>query len=486
MAMSLRLKMVLGIGAILLLVILVYAVMALRTQSRHLVNMARREAELIAAVADRAIAQAMGQGKGEEVQAILERIGEYPDLAGIRIVDPRGPILRSNKPEEVGRILPVAQRPPGGKVPGPVWDVRERTVGVFRPILNGPACFGCHPRDRTTLGFLNVQASFPAIDSEMAQQWTLVILSGIVGLIAAGGLIWGLFTFVVGRRVDVLARTMSRVEAGDLAARATEDERDELGRLGKSFNAMVARLAEARRQLEDRHAEEIRRAENLASLGKMAAGIAHEINNPIAGMQNCVRTLLRGARDEARRVQYLTMLQEGLERIGRIVSQLLNFAREAKPQLTRTDLATLLRRCLALLEHELAARHISVSLSSDSELPPLLADPRQIEQVFLNILMNALEAMPDGGSLTVTAGLRGREAGRFVEVQVADTGVGIPAEHLPRIFDPFFTTKEVGKGTGLGLSVSYGIVRAHGGSIAARSQVGEGTTVTVALPVAGE
>ncbi|HEY7676341.1 MAG TPA: ATP-binding protein [Candidatus Methylomirabilis sp.] len=483
--MSLRLKMILGIGAILLLVVLVYAIVASRSQATFLLKMARREADLIAAVADRALADAMAEGKREVVRGMLARIGEYADVAGIRIVDPEGVILQSNRAEEVGRALAADRSPRAGKAPEPVWNDLERTVEVFRPILNGPACSGCHPADRPTLGFLNVRVAFPAVDSEMAQQWTTMILSGVAGLIAAGGLIWVLFTFVVGRRVDALSQTMSRVEEGDLTARAATADRDELGRLGKSFNAMVAHLADARRQLEDRHAGEIRRAENLASLGKMAAGIAHEINNPIAGMQNCVRTLLKGARDERQRLQYLTMLQEGLGRIGRIVGQLLHFAREARPRPARTEIPPLLRRCLALLEHELTTRRIACDLKVDGGLPVPLADPHQLEQVFLNVLMNAVEAMPEGGTLTISAGVRRREGSPFVEVRVADTGVGIPAEHLPRIFDPFFTTKEVGRGTGLGLSVSYGIVRSHGGFIEVESAVGKGTAVAVALPVNG-
>jgi signal transduction histidine kinase len=481
--MSLRLKMILGIGAILFVVILVYTVIGLRRQATHLLNMARREADVIAAVADRAISRAMEQGKTEEVQAILERIGEDPDLGGIRIVDPLGKILRSSRAAETGEVLAQRAQPVNGQAPEPLWDFRERTVGVFRPILNGPSCIRCHPEGQTTLGLLQVRVSFPAIDSEMAQQWTFMILLAIVCLIAAGGLIGILFTVAVGRRIDALSGTMSRVEAGDLAARVSADDRDELGRLGKSFNAMVARLADARRQLEDRHAEEIRRAENLASLGQMAAGIAHEINNPIAGMLNCVRTLLKGVKDERQRIQYLTMLQEGLGRVGRTVGHLLNFAREAKPQVIRTDLLSLLQHCLALLEHDLTARKISCSLSPDGGVPALLADPYQLEQVFLNILKNAMEAMQDGGTITVTTCLRRREAGPFVEVRITDTGTGVAPEHLPRIFDPFFTTKEVGKGTGLGLSVSYGIVRAHGGFIEVTSGVGKGSTFTVALPV---
>jgi len=259
--------------------------------------------------------------------------------------------------------------------------------------------------------------------------------------------------------------------------------RYELVRLVKSVNAMVESLAEALRQLDDRHAEQIRRAQSLAALGTMAAGIAHEINNPIAGMQNCVRTLLRGGWDAARRAQYLEMLREGLERVGRIVGQLLNFAREAKPQVARIPLDPLLQRCLTLLEHERAARQIATSLHTDGRATDLVADPHQLEQVFLNIFMNAIEAMPNGGRLDIS--VRERRDPHFVQVAVTDTGAGIPAEILPRIFDPFFTTKEVGKNTGLGLSVSYGIVRTHGGYIDVESTVGIGTTVRVDLPVNG-
>ncbi|MGD0266591.1 MAG: ATP-binding protein [Candidatus Methylomirabilota bacterium] len=313
-----------------------------------------------------------------------------------------------------------------------------------------------------------------------------MILTAVFSLVAAGTLIGVFFALVMGRRIDALSRTMRRVEAGDLTAHVPEEGPDELGRLARSFNSMVARLADARRQLEDRHLGAIRRAEHMASLGKMAAGIAHEINNPLAGMQNCIRTLLKGVKDEAQRREYLTMLREGLGRIGRTVGQLLNFAREAEPQLTRVDLPPLLRRCLAPLEHELAAQRISFSIATEHRVPTLLADPDQLEQVFLNLLMNAVDAMPEGGKILVSINPWARETGPFVEVHITDTGVGIPPEHLSRIFDPFFTTKDVGKGTGLGLSVSYGVVRAHGGFIEVKSKVGKGSTFTVALPIKRE
>jgi len=484
--MSLRLKMIFGIGAIMLLVITAYAIVAWMGQVRHRREIAEHEANLIAAVADRALARGMERGETEAVRAILARIGEHPVLIAIRIVDADGKILRSSRFDELRHTLPQGERPSDQKTLGLFRSSLERQVSVFRPIPNSPGCHGCHPGDRTTLGFINVVASFPPARPDVARQWTFLILTAVLSLVAAGGLIAAFFSFTVGRRIEGLSRTMRRVEAGDLAARVAVDGKDELARLGESFNTMVERLADIRRQLEDRHLGAIRRAEHLASLGKMAAGIAHEINNPLAGMQNCVRTLLKGPRDESRRVEYLTMVRDGLGRIERTVGQLLDFAREGKPHVTLTQLPSLLRRCLALLEHELTARRITFFIGPEYEHPPISADSHQLEQVFLNLLMNAMEAMPNGGRITVSTSLREREGHPFVEIQMADTGVGIPPEHLPRIFDPFFTTKDVGRGTGLGLSVSYGIVRAHGGTIEVRSEVGRGSTFVVALPVNSE
>jgi two-component system, NtrC family, sensor kinase len=481
--MSLRLKMTLGIGAILVSIILLYAGIALRSQAIYQQDLARHQAELIAAAAERATSRAMERGETELVQAILVRIGVHDVLRGIRIVDTDGRIRRSSRPEEIGQVLGQVPRMYGDRSPDPLWDFEAQSVGVFRPIYNAPPCAGCHPASQRTLGFLNVLVSFPPLASDISHQWTIVILAAVISLLAAGTLIALFFSLFLGRRLDGLSATMSKVEAGDLSVRVEDVSPDELGRLGKSFNAMVERLAEARRQLEDRHAEQIRRAQSLAALGTMAAGIAHEINNPIAGMQNCVRTLLRGGWDAARRAQYLEMLREGLERVGRIVGQLLNFAREAKPQVARIPLDPLLQRCLTLLEHERAARQIATSLHTDGRATDLVADPHQLEQVFLNIFMNAIEAMPNGGRLDIS--VRERRDPHFVQVAVTDTGAGIPAEILPRIFDPFFTTKEVGKNTGLGLSVSYGIVRTHGGYIDVESTVGIGTTVRVDLPVNG-
>jgi signal transduction histidine kinase len=481
--MSLRLKIIAGIGVILVAVIAVYAAISVSRQAEHVRLLAQREATLIASLAERAIASAMLEGKSDEVEAILRKIGEQPGLVRIEIVDPEGVVLRSALPEDATKRLPPVGGRIGGVSPPPYWDDQSNTVDILRPIVNAQPCHRCHSLERPVVGFVHASFSFAEVAPQVEPSLTEAILPAALAVAAASALIGLYFSFAVGRRIERLSDAMKQVEAGDLQARVRDRTPDELGRLANSFDGMVSRLAGAKQQLEDRHSDEVRRAEHLAAVGKLAAGVAHEINNPLAGMQNCVRTLSKWAGTDQRQTQYLQMLQEGLSRIARTVRQLLDFARESPPRMTRVDLGSLLDRCLRLLAHELAERKIACAPFPSGELPDICADPQQLEQVFVNLLMNALDAMTGGGTLTVSAAVR-EEGSRLLEVMVADTGAGIPAQDLPRIFDPFFTTKQVGKGTGLGLSVSYGIIKAHGGSIEVESEPGKGSTFKVLLPVA--
>jgi two-component system NtrC family sensor kinase len=221
----------------------------------------------------------------------------------------------------------------------------------------------------------------------------------------------------------------------------------------------------------------------MASLGKLAAVVAHEINNPLAGILTYAKLLVRmheeGEMSEKARessVRNLRLVQRETERCSAIVRNLLDFARQRPPSLKEIDVSTVVEEALTLLSHRLMMQGVTV----EKHLPPMplvMADFGQMRQAMVNIALNACEAMVKGGALTVTAAARDR----FVEIVFRDTGPGIPPEHLSRIVDPFFTTKE--KGTGLGLSVVYGIIERHNGKLDIRSQVGEGTTVVIMLPV---
>lgn len=237
--------------------------------------------------------------------------------------------------------------------------------------------------------------------------------------------------------------------------------------------------------------QEVQQAEKLAVVGQLAAGIAHQIGTPLNVISGSAEYLMMEWGGEKPRPQELDIIIAQTDRITKLIRQLLNFARPARMELRSLDLGELLQGLLTLTEHQIAKEGISVKAEFGTDLPPILGDANQLEQAFLNIVINAWHAMPDGGRLTlatraVAAAERHRRAGRpaqmGVEVVIADTGMGIAPEHMPKIFDPFFSTKGVGKGTGLGLAISRRIIEDHHGSIDVESAVGRGTTFNIWLP----
>ena len=240
--------------------------------------------------------------------------------------------------------------------------------------------------------------------------------------------------------------------------------------------------------------QEVQQAEKLAVVGQLAAGIAHQIGTPLNVISGSAEYLMMEWGDEKPRPQELEIIIAQTDRITKLIQQLLNFARPAHMELRPVSLNELLQEVLSLTEHQIAKENIQITPELQADLPPIVADANQLEQAFLNIVINAWHAMPEGGQLLlrtrmVPGGERPRRMGRpdpaGLEVVVADTGTGIAAEHMPRIFDPFFSTKGVGKGTGLGLAISRRIVEDHRGRIDVDSTVGRGTTFTIWFPLGG-
>src|SRR5438093_3924993 len=236
----------------------------------------------------------------------------------------------------------------------------------------------------------------------------------------------------------------------------------------------IARDITEKKQLE----QQVLNAEKLASIGKLSAGVAHEINNPLGGILNCLYNLRKGTISSERQSEYLVSMEDGLRRVQKIVRQLLDFSQQHDPSLAPTEVNPLIERVLALSNYAFESSGVRLCKELGSELPLLLADGHMIEQVLMNLILNAVQAIKGDGVVTVRS-LKDEAA---CVIEVADTGCGIAADVLPKIFDPFFTTKGQGEGTGLGLSVSLGIVQRHGGEIQVRSQIGKGTLFTVRLP----
>jgi len=221
-------------------------------------------------------------------------------------------------------------------------------------------------------------------------------------------------------------------------------------------------------------------ADKLSSIGLLAAGVAHEVNTPLAVISTYSQMLARQITGDSPQSKLLEKIARQTFRASEIVNSLLNFSRTSTTELVEVDLNRVIRDTVGLIEHQLQKAAVEVQLDLAESLPPVRGNPGKLQQVFLNLFINARDAMEGGGTLTV----RSAEGEESVYIEVADTGVGIPAENLARIYDPFFTTKGARKGTGLGLSVTYGIVREHGGEIEVQSQPGSGARFALEFPLA--
>jgi two-component system NtrC family sensor kinase len=279
------------------------------------------------------------------------------------------------------------------------------------------------------------------------------------------------------RPILALHQVMQRAGRGDLSARASIRRHDELGELARAYNGMMDELEESREREQVRRSQ-LAHTEKMAAVGTLAAGVAHEVNNPVAGVLTCIENMQADPDNREMWEQYLGLIHDGVKRIERTVANLLDFSRPRSMRLGPTSLNQSLTQVLDLVRFQLRKAGVEPRLELDPRNPWIAGDRYQIEQLFLNLVLNALQAMPEGGILT----LRTRRQAAWEVVEVADTGTGIPEAIRERIFDPFFTTRDVGQGTGLGLSVSYNIAAAHGGGIEVETVEGEGSTFRVLFP----
>jgi len=345
---------------------------------------------------------------------------------------------------------------------GLAYVVNQWYITRYRPLFD---------HQGQVVGILYVgtrQASFQRLlDSFRRQVFLIAGASLILAVLIATPLAWS-----ISRPLTQVARATQKVAQGDWSVRVPVYGHGEIGLLAESFNKMVETLKDTRDQLVQK--------EKLASVGQLAAGVAHEINNPLGSVLLYADILRKETPDDNRQQREdLEMIIREATRCKTIVTDLLNFSRQNEVLAQETDLNALLTDLVEETGRQELFQRVRLVKDLDPGLPIIQADPFQLRQVFLNLMNNAAEAMPNGGQLTLRT--RPGPAPGFVTVEVQDTGVGISEENMKKLFTPFFTTKPIGKGTGLGLAIIYGIVKMHQGQISVQSEVGKGTTFTVTL-----
>ncbi|MFB0521367.1 MAG: cache domain-containing protein [Desulfatiglandales bacterium] len=315
---------------------------------------------------------------------------------------------------------------------------------------------------------------------------SILVLITVAGMALAVGLGYLLADKIM-RPVHQLIAASQKVSEGNLSPEIGPISRGEIGVLQNTFKNMIVSLEERDRRRRAESENRLLQSEKQASIGRLAAGVAHEINNPLTGVLTYTHMLLR-RRDIGDDIRSdLETIAQSTERVRKIVKGLLDFSRQTKLDREPTDVNRLVDSTVSLIENQALVKGLSIKFNPGENLPVLTLDRNQVQSVLFNIIMNALDATEPGGKITISTGisLSARDGGKKgVEIAVADTGCGIAPEDLDKLFDPFFTTKEVGQGTGLGLAVSYGIVQGHGGTIRVQSEAGRGSTFTIWLPVA--
>ncbi len=314
----------------------------------------------------------------------------------------------------------------------------------------------------------------------------LTLFLGIMfGGIALAVIVCSFLTRFFTKPLDALMSAKEELASGNLGYSVDVKKfPEEIAVLGNAFNRMAKSIYERDRQLRRQAQEKIKQSERLAMIGRLASGIAHEINNPLGSILLFSRLLLQKAPSEGLQRENLERIERETRRCQHIVQGLLDFARTREPNVEPVNMNTIVDKTINLFENQPMFHNVQVVKQYQEDLPDLLADPDQIMQVFANIIMNAVDAMNSQGTLTIETSEI--EDQHNVEIRFSDTGSGIPPEAMDKVFDPFFTTKDVGRGTGLGLSVSFGIVEGQGGTIIVHSTIGKGSMFIVSLPITKE
>ena len=414
-------------------------------------------------------------GEAGEIRLIEDYISEISahnhDVMRYAIVtDAEGFVMHSSRGDLVGGAFERALGP-GDAGSGP--QVADDLTGTGEDLLEVRAALTDADE---FLGSLAVGFSLEPIEQQVREVAGKAALVALV-LMLGNSIMTALYVETLIRPILNLNQTMKRAGMGNLTVRAPVRRGDEVAELSDVFNRMMDEL-EASQAREELQRARLAHTEKMVAVGTLAAGVAHEVNNPLAGVLASIENLRNHPDDEEMRDRYLGLIVDGLKRIERTVTNLLNFARQREIQLEPTSVNHNLHHVVELVGYQLLAAGVEVQFDLDDADAIVLADHFQMEQLFLNLALNSLDAMPEGGTLYLRTRVRG---GRVI-VEVRDTGAGIPTEIRDRIFDPFFTTREVGEGTGLGLAVSSRIVEAHGGKIELETKVGRGSTFRVILP----
>ncbi len=455
------------------------------------------------------------------IQHTIEGIGSSEGIRRIRIFDSRGTVFYSSRRQEIGTFVDRTSFACAGCHSNPEKPVAtlmnnrqwvtytskdgHRILTYVDPIYNEPSCYtaACHVHlsGQKVLGILDTDFSLSSLDKKIDVQTIEMTAYAMSLMIVSSLIIYLVLRQFILKPVSTLSDGMKKVSAGNLEQKVVIESEDEIGVLAATFNLMTKDLEAAREKadswaqtLESEVAKKVAelkksqdklfQAEKLASLGRLTADVAHEIRNPLTAVGGFAHRLYKIV-DGEKQKEYAEIVITEVDRLEKILKDVLTFSRDARSHLERRPLEEAVHEVIKVYEGICREQSIEVDVQIAENLPPVLIDKDQVKQALTNLVTNAMDAMQQGGTLTISEGHEEINDVTYVFLRVSDTGPGIPEEKLPLIFEPFFSTKEI-HGTGLGLSITRKIIEEHGGLIKAESAGGKGATISLYFPFQSE
>jgi signal transduction histidine kinase len=456
----------------------------LSTQRNIITTLNQQKVMLTGTIIECDISHQMQNPQSKNIGPILKRLADTDVIKNIRLTDAKGKILKSSDPNEVGNYIDDNEiKIMNEFIPDEMMDKPFQVASIsayksFFAINNREECFACHSSDQRVIGVLEVNLEEAATADLIYHNQLRAVLISLFALAVLIFIILRLFERIINRPLSELKEQMKKVQGGNLGVQLHPKKNDDIGDLTRSFNIMVVNLKKANKEIEELHGREMERAGHLASMGELAAGLAHEIKNPIAGIKGALEVINQRTEPRAPEKEIFIEMLHQIDRIYNIVQDLLSYARPKEINLRPTNPSECIERAVALAQSQTQEKDIRFHFKKPEKEVQTLCDENKIQEVILNLLINSIAAIDEKGEISIKLY---KKNDRWVEIVIEDDGKGIKAEHLTQVFHPFFTTRR--RGTGLGLSICKKIIEAHKGSIDVRSEVARGTAFTIRLSI---
>jgi len=517
----LSVRLIISISCVLVIILLVYTYFIIKNLDNNLTQTRFQSAYSISDIIKKSTRYSMLLNRREDVHQIINTLSSEIGVEDIRIYNKLGQIVFSTKPEERLKQVdltdkacivchnsstPLKSLTNKDKIRIYRNDENERVLGLINPIQNEPDCSNadCHAHspDVNILGVLDVGVSLEQLDTIIQQSTTKVIFASILLVIILSFFTNMFITILFHKPMNKIRAGIEEIGNGNLDYKIEISSKNELGQMVKRFNEMSTKLSEAYKEIKNWSEtlnekviektyelkniyDQVSHIEKMASLGKLSATVAHELNNPLAGILTYSKLISKKIQsiqkdsENQKIIEFLNVISHEAARCGQIVKDLLIFSRSEQDDFAQEDLLKIIDNCITVIHHHLEIQGIKIIKDYSAEPILLFCSADKIQQALMALLINSIEASPDGGNITISI----TKESNSVVIRVKDEGIGISEKDLPHIYEPFYSTKEASTGTGLGLAVAYGIITHHKGKIEVEKTSTSGTTFKILLPL---